>query len=197
MEEHESKDRWWDWFEEHAHSAHALFWLALVSFLEPIVLPLMPEVVMGPLILAKRQQWKKYVLVTISSSIVGGIVGYFLGATVLTLFNPLFAHWGLSPFFPVIQQRLSRHIFFVMFLLMLSPLPDKGFVLLAGFFHVSFIPYVIGFSLGRIMRFTIAGYLVQHYGNHVLKFVREYFEWFAIAVFIFIAFVILHVFHFI
>jgi membrane protein YqaA with SNARE-associated domain len=194
--EREEKGALWDWFVKRAHGPHALFWLVLVSFCEPIFLPIVPESVMAAMILAGRERWKRYVAITTVASVLGGIAGYGVGLFLFHQFGePVLASYGLHHWFRVVARLLQGNVFLLMFLLMFSPLPDKAFVILAGFFHVSFPEYAAGFFLGRLMRFGIVGFLVQRFGEHVLGVVREYFEWFAVAVIAVLFYAALHFFH--
>jgi len=197
MEEEKVKGIYaWEWFAARAHGRHAIFWLSLVSFFEPILLPILPEGLMIAMILAGKERWKKYAAITLVASTLGGIVGYFIGVVIFREFGATFiAHYGLRDWFQIVHTLLAGNVFTVMLFVTFTPVPDKAFVLLAGFFHVPLAPYVFGFFLGRALRFGFVAYAVHRFGGRVFAVMHRYFEALAVVVVLIIAYVFLHAFH--
>ncbi|MDE2213162.1 MAG: DedA family protein [Patescibacteria group bacterium] len=187
----------WEWFSARAHGRHAIAWLILLSFLEPIFVPIAPESLMVAMILAGPHYWKKYAAITTIASTLGGIVGYSVGAFLFREFGVfLLTRYGLHQWFHVVQHLLAGNVFFVMLFLMFSPIPDKVFIILAGFLHVPFLPYIAGFFLGRALRFGLVAWLVNRWGIHILNIVRRYFEILAALVIALVLYFLLHAFLF-
>ncbi len=197
MEEEKVKGIYaWEWFSARAHGPHALFWLSLVSFLEPIVLPIIPEGLMVAMILAGRERWKKYAAITTIASTLGGVAGYFIGAFLFKEFGAAFlTRYELHYWFGAVRALFEGSVFAVMLFITFTPIPDKIFVILAGFFHVPLIPYVLGFFLGRALRFGFVAYLVHLFGGHVFAVVRKYFKVLAVIVVLVIAYAFMRAFH--
>ena len=196
MEQHHEHGRAWEWFAARAKGPHAMFWLCALSFLQPIIIPIFPETLMGLMILADRAHWKKYTGITIFVSTLGGITGYLIGAFLFREFGTLvLGHWGIHQWFHTAQHMLAQNPFLIAVFLVISPIPDKILVVLSGFFHVPIIPFVIGFFVGRIVRFGAIGYLIYRFGEHMLDTIRRYFEVFGIAAVLVAVFFILHTFH--
>src|SRR5574342_239438 len=59
---------------------HALTALAAVSFAESSFFPVPPDVVLVPMALAQPHKARLYALVCTVASVLGGILGYFIGA---------------------------------------------------------------------------------------------------------------------
>ena len=185
--------RGWEWFAARAHGPHAIAWLSAFAFLEPIVIPLAPESLMIAMILAGRERWKKYAAITTIASTLGCIAGYFIGAFLFKEFGvSILSYYGLHRWFHAARVLLAGNIFFVMLLVMLVPIPDKVFVILAGFFHVPLLPYVAGFFCGRSVRVGSVAYLTHRFGGHVIGAIKRYFEVLAAIVLIIFIYAVLH-----
>jgi membrane protein YqaA with SNARE-associated domain len=63
-----------------SESRRALPTLALVSFAESSFFPVPPDVVLVPMALAKPDKARLYALVCTVASVLGGLLGYFIGA---------------------------------------------------------------------------------------------------------------------
>ncbi len=63
-----------------SESRHALPTLAAVSFAESSFFPIPPDVVLVPMALAQPHKARLYALVCTIASVLGGIVGYAIGA---------------------------------------------------------------------------------------------------------------------
>ena len=63
-----------------ADHPHALWWLAIVAFIESSVFPIPPDVLMIPMILARPSRAWLIALVALLASVAGGLLGYAIGA---------------------------------------------------------------------------------------------------------------------
>src|ERR1043165_7708903 len=70
----------YDWTLRLAGHRHAIRWLALISFAESSFFPTPPDVLVIPMVLARRDQAWLIAAVVTASSVLGGIAGYFIGA---------------------------------------------------------------------------------------------------------------------
>lgn len=184
--------RQWEWFKERAHGPHALFWLIVLSVVEPIFSPIMPETLMVPIVLAGTPRWKFYATITAIFATIGVALGYFIG---LFLFGAVGASlidfYHLGYYFGEAQRLMGAHAFSTMFWVSFTPLPDKVFVLAAGFLSAPFGWFLLGSFLGRISRTLLLAYLVHKYGEAALVFIRRYFLWLAVLAAVIIATVFL------
>ena len=53
--------------------------LAFISFIESSIFPIPPDVMVVPMVLAKKEDYLKIFLLTTLFSVLGGVFGYFLG----------------------------------------------------------------------------------------------------------------------
>ena len=56
------------------------YYLAIVSFVESSFFPIPPDVMVIPMVIAKKNNYIKIFLITTIFSVLGGILGYFIGA---------------------------------------------------------------------------------------------------------------------
>ena len=184
----------WQWFVDHLRSPHSSWWLALFAFLEPIFLPLWPESVMVALTLADRSRWKRYAAITAAASIAGAIVGYLIGVALFHWFGaPAVRYFDLHRSFRTAHAFLAGNILLVMMFLMFAPVPDKVFVILSGFLHIPFLPFIVGFGAGRIGRVFLVAYVVEHFGEKTFEGMRRYFGAFALVIGLVIVWAVLRV----
>lgn len=180
------REKSWKWFAARAHGKHAVAWLGILSFLEPLISPIVPETLLVAMLLAgsDEKKWKKYSFVTTAWAVAGGVLGYLIGA----FFFRGFGEWllgltGTGEIHRFTQDILTGgSIFLLMLLITFTPIPDKPFTYLSGFLGAPFLPYFAGFLIGRALRFTTVAYLTHRYGAQVLGIINKYFFWFTIAI---------------
>lgn len=178
-----ARDKSWAWFERHAHSKHALFWLAVVAYTDAVISPLVPEAFLAALMLARPDKWKQYLATSIIATTLGAATGYFIGLFLFRTFGePLLQLYHLGPAFESAQHLIRGHVFFALMLASFTPIPDKVFIYASGFLGVHFVPYIAGYMLGRGARMAIVAYVVGRYGKGVIDVINRYFLFVALAV---------------
>jgi len=184
-----AREKSWAWFEQHAHSKHALMWLALIAYTDAVVSPLVPEAFLAALMLARPDRWKQYLSTSIIFTTLGASTGYFIGAFLFHIFGaPLLGLYGLGPAFVEAQHLIRGHVFIALALASFTPIPDKVFIYASGFLGVHFLPFIAGYMLGRGTRMAIVAYVVGNYGKEVIAVVNRYFLYIALAVIVLFAY---------
>lgn len=188
------REKSWAWFAARAQGPYGIFWLCLLSYLEPFISPIVPEALLAAMILVARERWKLYVLLTTIFTFLGGVTGYFIGMFLFQGFGEvLLRYTGSGEIHEVSQMILGGNIFLIMFFIAFTLLPDKPFTYLSGFLGVSFFHYAAGLLVGRAMRVLLVGYLSYKFGPQILAAVNRYFTWFAlVALAIFVVYAIVH-----
>lgn len=177
------RDRSWAWFKERAHGPHAFWWLMLLSFLEPLFSPIVPETLMVAMLLAGAERWKFYALMTTIASIAGGVVGYFIGALLYKSVGGFIIElYGLESYVTRAQELFNENIFTTMAFVTATPVPDKVFVFFAGFLGVNFLWYLFGYIAGRSARIFLIAWLLKTYGPRILDIADKYFGWLTLSV---------------
>jgi membrane protein YqaA with SNARE-associated domain len=159
----------YDWVMSLAGSRHAPLSLAAVAFAEGVFFPIPPDVLLMPIVLARRDRAFLYAALCTVCSIAGGATGYCVGyflhdfgtwilsltghADAMTEFSKWYGQWGA--------------------LMIALPIPYKLTAIASGIAHLNF-PLFIGVSvLVRGLRFTLLALLVRHYGPPIQEFVEK------------------------
>ncbi|HVV38752.1 MAG TPA: hypothetical protein VHD31_00285 [Candidatus Paceibacterota bacterium] len=173
---HVWKDEVWQKFIVLAQGPHALFWLGVCAITDPIFFPIPPEAYLAALILAHPARFKTYLAISIVCSVVGAALGYAVGAVLFHQFGmPLLQFYHLEHAFVQAQDLIQGGVFLGMILVAFQLIPEKVFVLAAGFLGAPFLPCLGGFFVGRAIRLAIIGYLTKRFGGNVLLLIQRYF----------------------
>lgn len=168
----------WAWFQVHARSRHALVWLALVAFADAIFFPIAPEVFLVALVLAHKERARQYLGVAAVSSALGAVAGYFIASFIFHQFGePILQFYHLEGAFATARNIIGTHVFWAMAAASFTPIPDKVFIYAGGFLAAPFVPFIIGYALGRTARMALFVYLTEAYGRKVLDMMARYFKW--------------------
>ena len=70
------------------------FFLAIVSFAESSFFPVPPDIMIVPMVIAKKTEYLKIFLIASLFSTLGGLLGYFIGSTFLDLSMNVIQFYG-------------------------------------------------------------------------------------------------------
>ena len=170
----------YDWVLRMAHHRHALRSLAAVSFAESSFFPIPPDVMLVPMVLARRHQ--AYLIATICtvSSVVGGMFGYAIG---YFLYDSV-GRWLIDLYHMEAKIEALRHGYdqygaAIILLKGLTPIPFKLVTIASGFFAFNFPLFVILATVTRGARFFIIAALLKRFGEPVQAFIEERLNLFA------------------
>jgi membrane protein YqaA with SNARE-associated domain len=136
--------------------------LAAVAFAESSFLPIPPDALLAPMILARRERAWWYALVTTLGSVIGGLFGYAIGYYLAPFGMWLLAHMGHSGGLASFQAWYAKFGVWVILIKGLTPIPYKLVTIASGLAHFS-LPMFVGASLvTRGARFFLEAALLQH-----------------------------------
>ena len=161
--------------------------LAFVSFIESSFFPIPPDVMIVPMVLAKKEDYLKIFLTATIFSVLGGIFGYFLGSMFLEFSMSVIKFYGYEDKVFELQDKLSNKaglIFWIgtLFLAGFTPLPYKVFTITSGFIGFNLYIFILISVISRGLRFFIVSYLSMKLGDKfkiLLK--KDGFKWFTIV----------------
>jgi len=185
------RDKSLEWLNRYADHAYASKVLAIISFIEAIFFPIPPDVFILPLsIKCPAERWH-YAGITTMASIVGGIVGYAIGALFFhSVGQPIIDFYNLQAGFDSIGRSFQDNAFTAMFLAGFTPIPFKVFTLAAGVFLINFPIFIVASLISRGLRFAIVSWIAAEYGERVGKLIYKYFNlatlFFAIIVLVYL-----------
>ena len=133
----------YDWTLKWAEHKLAPKMLAILSFAESVFFPIPPDVLLAPMVLAKPQKaWYLAGLTTIAS-VIGGIVGYYLGYLMFEPWiQPVITELGYQDKFDNAISWFNEWGVWVVFLAGFSPIPYKLFTVSAGFLQMAFFTFL-------------------------------------------------------
>jgi membrane protein YqaA with SNARE-associated domain len=156
---------------------HAEKYLGTLSFAESSFFPIPPDVMLIPMSLAEPSKWMRLALLTTITSVIGGIVGYFIGVWAVDWLQPLIVDWGYSEKFEQAKDLFSRWGIWAVLIAGFSPIPYKLFTITAGVLSMAFLPFVIASAIGRGLRFFLVAGLVAKVGSKMEPLIIKYIEW--------------------
>ena len=153
-----------------ASSKVAIYALAFISFIESFFFPVPPDLIIVPMVVAKRKSFFKIFLIATIFSVLGALVGYMLGVYFLDVSMFIIKFYGYEDKVFEIQNTISSRggFFFwlgVMFLAGFTPLPFKLFTIASGIvgFNIAAFFFICLFTRG--LRFFIVSYLAFVFGS--------------------------------
>src|SRR5215468_10204540 len=88
----------------------AMWWLALVSFLESSIFPIPPDVMLIPMALAEPRRAFRFAFVCTAASVIGGWVGYAIGYELFALVGqPIIDLYGLHDQFAAFKDTFNEY----------------------------------------------------------------------------------------
>ncbi len=169
------------------------FYLAFISFAESSFFPVPPDIMIVPMVIAKKNDYLKIFLIATFSSAVGGLLGYFIGSFFLDLAMGVIEFYGYEEKVINLKDNLSSGNNFILFLGTLflagfTPLPFKVFTITSGIIGFNIFIFFIVCLVSRGLRFFVVSYLSFKFGDTFSKFMeKDAAKWFAIAGLIIVA----------
>ena len=165
-------------------------YLAAVSFAEASFFPVPVAVMLLPMALANPARAWRLALLTTIFSVLGGMLGYFIGQTMFEWIQPMLGSH-------VDQLEKARHWFaeygvWVVLMAGFSPVPYKIFTITAGSLAMAFVPFMIASLIGRASQFYLIAGLVSWFGPAMEPRIREYIEWLGWAVVILVVLLLVY-----
>jgi len=161
----------------------AVWWLALVSFLESSIFPIPPDVLLVPLVLADRRRAFWYAGVCTVSSVLGGWLGYAIGYGLFeAIGRPIIGFYHLEAQFASFQQTFNEYGAWIVLIKGLTPIPYKLITITAGATHLDLLTFSLASVVSRGGRFFIVAVLLWYFGDPIRVFIERYLTWVTTAV---------------
>ena len=161
-----------------AGNKNSKFFLGGISFIESFVFPIPPDVIIIPMTIAKPNSWLKIALIATVGSVMGAILGYFIG---YVFFNEIgikiFELYGVDNI-SFLKDKVSSDGGVIAWMTLLAiagftPVPFKLLTITSGFIHFNFFYFVIISILTRGSRFFIIAFLIGNFGPAMKKIVEK------------------------
>ena len=168
-----------------AHKSSKLY-LGIVSFTESSFFPIPPDVMIIPMVIAKKKEYFKIFLIASLFSVLGGIFGYLLGYLFYDLAIHVIEFYGYENKVENLKTSLSQGSGFfawlsILFLAGFTPLPYKAFTIASGIVGFSLPVFIVVSLISRSLRFFIVAYLSYKFGYLFTEFMEKHgSKWFSI-----------------
>tara|TARA_Y100000287_G_scaffold181315_1_gene177266 strand:- start:403 stop:1008 length:606 start_codon:yes stop_codon:yes gene_type:complete len=162
------------------------YYLAIISFIESSFFPIPPDVMVIPMVISKKNEYIKIFLITTIFSVLGGILGYFIGAFFFDLGMQIMSFYGYEDKLNNLKKSLIDSQGFyawlgILFLAGFTPLPYKVFTIASGLIGFNIIIFIFISLISRGLRFFIVSYLSYKFGDLFTKFMhKQGSKWFTV-----------------
>ena len=163
------------------------YYLAIVSFVESSFFPIPPDIMIIPMVISKKNDFIKIFLITTIFSVLGGMLGYLIGAFFFDFGSQIMSFYGYENKLSSIKENLVNSDGFyawlgILFLAGFTPLPYKVFTIASGLISFNFFIFIVISLVSRGLRFFIVSYLSYKFGNLFTEFMEKHgSKWFTIT----------------
>ena len=154
------------------------FFLAIVSFVESSFFPIPPDIMIIPMVIAKKNDYLKIFLIATIFSTLGGLFGYFIGSAFFELGMTVIEFYGYEEKVLDLQNKMSSKsgiIFWLgtLFLAGFTPLPFKIFTITSGIINFNIIIFFFICLISRGLRFYIVAFFSVKFGKTFKSFIEK------------------------
>ena len=157
-----------------AGSPRAELWLSLVAFAESSFFPVPPDALLLPMVLARPQHAYRFAAICTAASVVGGMVGYLIGATLYEqVAAPLVRFYHYEAGMQSFREGFAANGAWIILLKGLTPIPYKIVTITAGLAQFDFPTFVAASVITRGGRFFLVAALVRRFGAPIQAFIEK------------------------
>ena len=163
---------------ELASNKRSNLYLGVVSFVESSFFPIPPDVMVVPMVLAKKSSYLKIFFIATIFSVLGGIFGYLIGYLFIDLAMYVIEFYNYENKVLKLKMDLSQGSGMViwlgtLFLAGFTPLPYKVFTITSGLIGFDIIAFIIISLISRGLRFFLVSFLTFKFGEKFVSFIEQ------------------------
>ena len=163
---------------ELASNKRSNFYLGIVSFVESSFFPIPPDVMIVPMVLAKKDTYLRIFIIATIFSVLGGIAGYLIGYLFIDLAMYVIEFYNYENKVLKLKMDLSQGSGMViwlgtLFLAGFTPLPYKVFTITSGLIAFDIIAFIIISFISRGLRFYLVSILTAKFGEKFVKLIEQ------------------------
>ena len=163
------------------------YYLAVVSLVESSFFPIPPDIMVIPMVISKKDDFFKVFLIATIFSVLGGVLGYLIGAFFFDIGTQVMTFYGYENKLISLKNNLINSDGFyawlsILFLAGFTPLPYKVFTIASGLIGFNILIFIIVSLISRGLRFFIVSYLSYKFGDLFTQFMNKHgSKWFTIV----------------
>ena len=163
---------------ELASNKRSNLYLGIVSFVESSFFPIPPDVMIVPMVLAKKDSYLKIFLIATVFSVLGGIFGYLIGHLFIDLAMHVIEFYSYENKVLKLKMDLSQGSGMMiwlgtLFLAGFTPLPYKVFTITSGLIAFDILAFIIISFISRGLRFFLVSFLTVKFGEKFVKLLDQ------------------------
>jgi membrane protein YqaA with SNARE-associated domain len=167
----------YNWTMANASKRHAWWTLGAVSFAESSFFPIPPDVMLIPMVLADRRRAFLLAAWCTLASVVGGIVGYMIGAWLYESVGQwLIGIYGYGSELEAFRAAYNEWGAWIILIKGATPIPYKLVTIASGFAGYAFPTFVLLSVITRGARFFLVAGLLYFFGEPVRHFIEKRLE---------------------
>ena len=158
--------------------------LTLLSFIEAIIFPVAPEVMLAPMCLAQPKRGFYFATLSLVGSILGALVGYALGHFAYELVQPLLSpklQAGIGTWVNDLKLQMDEHpmaLYGTLLVAAIQPvIPMKVVTWASGIVGVPMGPFLACMLVGRGKRVYLIAAAIRWGGEKAEAALRKNIEW--------------------
>jgi membrane protein YqaA with SNARE-associated domain len=164
----------YDWTMRKASGGDATRALAVVSFAESSVFPVPPDMLLVPMVLARRERAWAFAGICTLASVAGGLAGYAIGLFLFeTVGTAVLNFYGLGQGFEAFRAAYAEWGLWIILIKGLTPIPFKVVTIASGAARFDPTVFVLASLATRGARFFLVAALVRRFGTPIRGFVER------------------------
>ncbi len=157
---------------------YGVFGLFFVSFADSSFFPIPPDVLLIPMSIANPDSALWYAFITTVASILGALLGWFIGKKIGRPFLKLIIS---EEKIQKVEYYFSKYGPMAILIAAFTPIPYKVFTIFAGMSKISLRVLVLWSIIGRGARFFLEAIIIMVLGEQAKPFIEENFTLITIA----------------
>ena len=178
----------YDWTLNKAENKYSAWILGVISFAESSFFPIPPDILLIPMIIAKKTKAWTYAFICTFSSVLGGIAGYAIGFFFYNTIGALIIEaYHLSNSFNAFEKYYGEYGILIVLGAGFTPFPFKFITIASGIFNLNILLFIFTAIIARGLRFYLLAGLLFMLGEKIKIMIDKYFNLLAILFFILLA----------
>ena len=163
-------------------SRHAPYALAAVAFAESSIFPIPPDILLAPMALAQPRRAWTFALICTVASVLGGIVGYGIGALLYDTLGAWLIHlYGYGERVAALKEFYAAWGWLFILVKGVSPIPYKLVTIVSGLLGYNFALFVALSIVTRGARFFLVAGALNRWGDPLRRALERHFAVFILG----------------
>ena len=156
-------------------SKYASLTLGVIAFLESIIFPIPPDLILIPVAISHRSKAFLYATITTCCSVIGGTIGYAIGYTFwISIGSDIINYLGYFSAVETFGELYTRYGVLIILVAGLSPFPYKVITIMSGVFGIPFWIFIIFSFVSRGIRFYTIAALIYFFGAQIQELLEKH-----------------------